>query len=356
MRVVFGLLSIMLGLAVAIVWMPQNDSERQLTVVTSIATQGVGQSATSPARSPRTFSPNVPLIATVGPSDGAAPGVIAGVATLPAPPAVPTAGVVRPAIRPPPTAVLSHATASVIAPVGFAVPSLGGSSGFPAGRQSAQFDMGRQDLVRSLQRELRRVGCYYGEVDGDWGAGSRRAMIQFTERVNASLPTEQPDFILLTLVQGQTGTVCGRGCPSGQSLGDTGRCLPNAVVAQSRRTPSRGGDTLREDIVQATTSQTAAVVATPLPGRMSIGGPLTGGAYVDPLQQRSPAQAAVTLQPPPSEASVELPRTAERKERPRRTGQRTSSRYANAGWYAPPARYYAPRRSRSWTASFFGSP
>lgn len=43
MRAVFGLLLVMLGLAMAVVWMPEHDSERQLAVVTDIATQGLAR-------------------------------------------------------------------------------------------------------------------------------------------------------------------------------------------------------------------------------------------------------------------------------------------------------------------------
>ena len=60
-------------------------------------------------------------------------------------------------------------------------------------------------------------------------------MSSFTERVNATLPVEDPDYILLTLVQGHAGQACGRGCPVGQTANDSGRCLPNAVIASSAR-------------------------------------------------------------------------------------------------------------------------
>src|SRR6516164_9188371 len=34
----------------------------------------------------------------------------------------------------------------------------------------------RLALTRDLQRELKRIGCYNGEIDGHWGTGSRLAM------------------------------------------------------------------------------------------------------------------------------------------------------------------------------------
>jgi hypothetical protein len=36
-----------------------------------------------------------------------------------------------------------------------------------------------EDLPRAVQSELKRIGCYSGGIDGDWGNGSRRAMERF---------------------------------------------------------------------------------------------------------------------------------------------------------------------------------
>ena len=43
----------------------------------------------------------------------------------------------------------------------------------------------RASLARDLQSELRRVGCYSGELNGIWTPATRKAMKAFTERVNA---------------------------------------------------------------------------------------------------------------------------------------------------------------------------
>ena len=64
-------------------------------------------------------------------------------------------------------------------------------------------------LVRQLQNELRRVGCYHGRIDGDWGPASRFAMAAFTRQVNAALPTDRPDIVLLALVRRHRATACG---------------------------------------------------------------------------------------------------------------------------------------------------
>lgn len=125
----------------------------------------------------------------------------------------------------------------------------------------------RYQLIRSLQTELARVGCYRGDVDGDWGPGSKRAAGEFLHKVNATLPVETPDYILLTLIQGHVDRACGVDCPSGQGLASDGRCVSNAVIA---RGPDRGTmlgrKTLGAGVVKSWAGQTSvAVVAAPPP-------------------------------------------------------------------------------------------
>jgi hypothetical protein len=150
----------------------------------------------------------------------------------------------------------------------------------------------RYNLIRDIQRELRRVGCYGGEIDGSWGAGSKWALGAFIERVNASLPTDEPDYILLSLLRAHPAGTCGRGCPKGQSAVAGNRCVPNAILAASSR------KSLAEETAQSkppagevtASSETAASPAQvlpardglalasrqeALPGRMSVGGPAT---------------------------------------------------------------------------------
>lgn len=405
MRAILGLLLVMIGLAMAIVWMPDHGGDRQLAVVTDFVGKGVERQpaavnvAPSAARSGRTFSPQTPLLATVEPSATrlAAPSVSMARVATPVTEVPPPATVVRPSVVP--SVVTSAPAASVV-------------SGVVAGAAPAVLEpeMSRDDLVRSLQRELKRVGCYAGDVDGDWGSGSRRAMIAFTERVNASLPVDQPDFVLLTLIRGQSSSVCGKDCPAGQSAASNGRCVPNAVVAQSRRpaerrtaavtsptetvavTPppvaqpaplqdgqpwqfrvTRGPATEVDPAMRpAAAVAAAAVVAPPLPGRMSIGA--TQPAAPEIHQPPSPAQNAVRAVGQGGPVAVDDgPRRSAgtRRDRSRRDARRAGPAVAGYRYppvvvyrapprYAAPPAYYAsaPRRSRSrsWTATFFGTP
>lgn len=91
-------------------------------------------------------------------------------------------------------------------------------------------------LTKELQRQLRRVGCYNGEIDGVWTQSTRRAMQTFTNRVNATLPVERPDHVLLAILQSQSDRICNKPCSLGENLAPDGRCAPGAIAAYSIKT------------------------------------------------------------------------------------------------------------------------
>lgn len=134
----------------------------------------------------------------------------------------------------------------------------------------------RSQLARELQKELRRVGCYDGEINGGWTTSTKRAMKTFTERVNASLPVEEPDQVLLSLLQGQPDKACGRPCPAGESAVDGGRCVPSAVASSPRKPPQSMPAPSREAATPAIgLSATAPTPSSSQPpdGRMGLSGP-----------------------------------------------------------------------------------
>ena len=143
----------------------------------------------------------------------------------------------------------------------------------------------RYKLVVEIQRKLKKRRCYRGRIDGSWGAGSKYAMQAFVDRVNATLPIKEPDYVLLTLLQANSDKTCGA-CPGGQTATVGGSCVPQAIVADTQRKPGSGGENVAEVLPwqRAGRQQPAAqpllrpvgttIVATaPLPGRMAIGGP-----------------------------------------------------------------------------------
>jgi hypothetical protein len=160
----------------------------------------------------------------------------------------------------------------------------------------------RDTIGRELQKELKRVGCYEGELNGAWTPLTRQAMKSFTDRVNATLPVDEPDSILLTLVQAYQDRVCGKPCPTGQGMNDAGRCVPNAILARSNKKPApvvaaaplepkpapaiTGWSTTTTTVPTATAGVAPPVVTAPylpgaqppapLPGdRMALAGPTT---------------------------------------------------------------------------------
>ena len=162
----------------------------------------------------------------------------------------------------------------------------------PAGPKAAAplDDRSRATLAREIQSELKRVGCYSGAIDGNWGAASKRAMVAFIERVNASLPLNQPDDILLLLVKSHASGTCSSACPVGQTLShNNDRCVPDAILAHTDKqlrpatepylvaSAAPIGMSGAENVLPASPLQPARD-GWPLPGRMSIGGPALAGA------------------------------------------------------------------------------
>ena len=163
----------------------------------------------------------------------------------------------------------------------------------------------RWRLVRDLQTELRRVGCYSGRLDGSWGAGSKYAIRAFLQNLNSALPTDQPDHFMLSLLRSQQGVVCGKPCQHGYTKSSNGHCLPYAITAQTPE--SKDGLTaptarlVRSNGQLAVSSAQQPGVAgswqqrlAPLEGRMAVGGPATDrAARAEPLRQprlRKPAR------------------------------------------------------------------
>jgi hypothetical protein len=91
-------------------------------------------------------------------------------------------------------------------------------------------------LARELQRELKRVGCYEGDINGVWTTSTRLAMSAFTERVNAKLPVDKPDQILLSLVQGHEGKAC-------SGAGEPGKAVSTVTAADKSAMSNLAGAT-----------------------------------------------------------------------------------------------------------------
>jgi hypothetical protein len=210
----------------------------------------------------------------------------------------------------------------------------------------------RYKLVLEIQQELRRVGCYWGRMDGSWKYAIKTAMKEFTDRVNATLPLDQPDYVQLALVQSQRDEVCGA-CPAGQSLAASGRCVGHPVTAQNEMLPWKAKSLFRP--VPATVRHPE-----PLPGRMAIGGPVPtsvdaqqGAPSLAPGTAASPVgtEIAALETAPLGAAAVEplvtaAPKAERRSSSSRRAGRDRSRRFAGG----------APQRARSYRREGLGTP
>jgi hypothetical protein len=140
----------------------------------------------------------------------------------------------------------------------------------------------RYKLVVDIQQQLRRVGCYWGGVDGSWGIATKDALKEFTDRVNATLPLDQPDYVQLALIQSHAETTCGA-CPAGQSLPASGRCAaPQFPTAQKEVLPWKVAPGAGAAVGQPLFKPVPILVVStePLPGQMAIGGPIPTTADV----------------------------------------------------------------------------
>jgi hypothetical protein len=144
-------------------------------------------------------------------------------------------------------------------------------------------------LTKALLVELKRVGCYSGPIGPVWTPAARKSMKAFTDFANATLPVDQPDHILLAMVQGHAGLACGRTCATGSARALDGYCRPTGVIAgkSNKHPPSTTLRTAKPAVIggggtPAESSPVAAGASAPLPmGRMSLAGPKTESALVD---------------------------------------------------------------------------
>ena len=170
----------------------------------------------------------------------------------------------------------------------------------------------RPHLTRELHKELKRVGCYDGEISGVWGSASRQAMRRFTVAVNAKLPIEEPDIVLLRLLQGQGQRVCA--CPTGP-----GETKPSCATSPGPAEPGKPGTGAVSGIEEASAQHSTPLI---------VGAAATTAAAATALPRPEPGSSSARLVTAPA-ASEEEPRAA---------------RTARPSGPTPPADVYPARR------------
>jgi uncharacterized caspase-like protein len=71
------------------------------------------------------------------------------------------------------------------------------------------------DITKSVQSELRRVGCYSGNADGDWDQSSQRSLSQFNRSAGTKLDVKTVNAETLDAIKQKPSRVCPLVCEHG---------------------------------------------------------------------------------------------------------------------------------------------
>jgi hypothetical protein len=80
------------------------------------------------------------------------------------------------------------------------------------------------ELAKSLQTELRRVGCFSGSASGEWDAASRRSLELFNQNAGTRFDAKAASADALDAIRSRTARVCPLICGSGLKR-DGDRCV-----------------------------------------------------------------------------------------------------------------------------------
>src|SRR5262245_36781173 len=90
----------------------------------------------------------------------------------------------------------------------------------------------RQELAQDILVELKRIGCYFGSINGNWGARSQLALERFNRHAALELPLDAPQQVSLDALRGWKGPHC----PVEKAVPPRFKQRP-VVVAPPRREP-----------------------------------------------------------------------------------------------------------------------
>ena len=107
------------------------------------------------------------------------------------------------------------------------------------------------ELAQEMQTELARLGCYRMRVDGQWGAGSRRALRDYLQRSDQTAEGLEPSPEILRLLRASEGEICPAPVAQAPAPAARARATPPARTAApaapaqpSPPAASGGGDRL----------------------------------------------------------------------------------------------------------------
>jgi uncharacterized caspase-like protein len=118
----------------------------------------------------------------------------------------------------------------------------------PEAKKSAQRSVGSDEpnpMTQSMQKELKRVGCYSGEVDGKWGEGTRDAIQEFADESKMVLSTSEPTEVALNVLTASKTGVCSSKSDSGEKTAQkSSKSRKQARSSSSRSSKSSGSGTI----------------------------------------------------------------------------------------------------------------
>lgn len=88
------------------------------------------------------------------------------------------------------------------------------------------------DVTKSVQAELRRVGCLTGSADGDWNSASQRSLTQFNRYAGTKLDAKVASVDTLDAIKSKNSRVCPLVCQRGFEA-DGDRCTRITCAAGS---------------------------------------------------------------------------------------------------------------------------
>lgn len=173
---------------------------------------------------------------------------------------------------------------------------------------SAVPEQTRIDITRSLQAELRRVGCNVGVVDGVWGEPSREALDFFNKHAGMKLDASVATFDALDAVKSKSGRICPLVCESGYRadgdhctkitcrkgyvLNDDDQCEKKGTPLAKRKpeAPSRAVETPSSSTSSSAVRRADAAFANSTYQKCM--GPISG-CYARAIQQMDPQKAKI---------------------------------------------------------------
>jgi hypothetical protein len=96
---------------------------------------------------------------------------------------------------------------------------------------------GTSTLARGIQAELKRVGCFPGEVDQTWTPKASEALARYLRATNKGLPSEGLTEVFLEQLKADPARACPSPCGEGQKIAADGKCVALAPQGPPQAPP-----------------------------------------------------------------------------------------------------------------------